>query len=299
MKTLRRLSAAAVVVALGTVMLGSWTRINGAGMTCPDWPLCHGMLIPSLADGTVWEWTHRLLAFFVAPLVIAVMIAAWRVRARSPFISPVLGVIGALFVIQCLLGAATVHLSNSPMSVVLHWGTAMAFIASLVAMMLFASESRASTLQRSEVSLLGVLGGTALVAFVTMCVGAYVSSSGAGLACLSLPNCAGNVVVYSEGQYVQMLHRFIAGGTFLCAVVSFALAWLRPASARVRGAVTAGLVLVFVQVLLGLLNVALRLPTDLREAHAFNAALVFLAFVVASLLCAMDAYAPRAQRAAA
>ena len=55
MKTLRRLSAASVIVALGTVMLGSWTRINGAGMTCPDWPLCHGMLVPSMANGTVWE----------------------------------------------------------------------------------------------------------------------------------------------------------------------------------------------------------------------------------------------------
>ncbi len=297
MKTLRRLSAAAVVVALGTVMLGSWTRINGAGMTCPDWPLCHGMLVPSLANGTVWEWTHRLFAFCVAPLVIAVMIAAWRVRDRSPFVSPALGAIGALFVVQCLLGAATVHLSNSPMSVVLHWGTAMAFIASLVAMMLFADESAASRSQAADVSLLGVLSGTALVAFVTMCIGAYVSSSGAGLACLSIPNCAGNVVVYNEGQYVQMLHRIVAGGTFLCAVVSFALAWLRPVSVRVRIAVSAGLLLVFVQVLLGLLNVALRLPMDLREAHAFNAALVFLSFVVAALLCAMDAYATRASRA--
>src|SRR5580658_7162152 len=137
MKTLRRLSAASVIVALGTVMLGSWTRINGAGMTCPDWPLCHGMLVPSLANGTVWEWTHRLFAFCVAPLVIAVMISAWRERERSPLIAPTLAAIVALFLIQCLLGAATVHLSNSPMSVVLHWGTAMAFIATLCAMALF------------------------------------------------------------------------------------------------------------------------------------------------------------------
>lgn len=293
MKILRRLCAAAVIVALGTVLLGSWTRINGAGMTCPDWPLCHGMLVPSLADGTIWEWSHRLFAFCVAPLVIAVMIAAWRVRDRSPFITPTLGAIGALFLVQCLLGAATVHLSNSPISVVLHWGTAMAFIASLVAMMLFAVDPQPSDAAPAEISLIGVLAGTALVSFVTMCVGAYVSSSGAGLACLSIPACAGNVVVYSEGQYVQMLHRIIAGGTFLCAVTSFALAWFRPSTARVRAAVTAGLVLVFVQVLLGLLNVALRLPMDLREAHAFNAALVFLSFVIASLFASMDVYANR------
>jgi heme A synthase len=293
MNILRRLCAASVLVALGTVVLGSWTRINGAGMTCPDWPLCHGMLVPSMADGTVWEWTHRLFAFCVAPLVIAVMIAAWRERKRSPFIGPTLGVIGILFVVQCALGAATVHLGNSPMSVVLHWGTAMAFIASLTAMMLFAQEperTAASAVRNAgDAAFVGILAGTALVTFVTMCVGAYVSSSGDGLACLSIPGCAGNVVVYTQGQFVQMLHRFIAAATLLCAVSSFALVWVRRASVRVRVAVSTGLALVFVQVLLGLLNVALRLPMDLREAHAFNAALVFLSFVVATLFAAQHA----------
>ena len=268
-------------------MLGSWTRINGAGMTCPDWPLCHGMLVPSLADGTVWEWTHRLFAFCVAPLVIAVMIAAWRARSRSPLILPTLGAVGALFFVQCLLGAATVHLSNSPMSVVLHWGTAMAFIATLCAMMLFADDTVPATM-RSTSGLAGILAGTSLVAFVTMCVGAYVSSSGAGLACLSIPGCATHVVVYDNGQFVQMLHRFIAGATLLCAVASFSLAFVRRASVRVRVSVTIGLGLVFVQVILGLLNVALRLPMDLREAHAFNAALLFLSFVVAALFAVLD-----------
>ncbi len=292
MKLLRRLSFASVLVALGTVLLGSWTRINGAGMTCPDWPLCHGMLIPSMADGTVWEWSHRLLAFCVAPLVIAVMIAAWRVRDRSPFVTPTLGVVGALFVTQCFLGAATVHLSNSPASVVLHWGTAMAFVASLCAMALFAGDRSepptASSASRSELVSIGMLAGTALVTFVTMCIGAYVSSSGDGLACLSVPGCAGHVVVYTQGQYVQMLHRSIAAATFLCAVASFAFTWMRPASQRVRIATGIGLGLIFVQVILGLLNVALRLPMDLREAHAFNAALVFLAFVTATLFATLD-----------
>ncbi|MGB8519403.1 MAG: hypothetical protein WCD38_04505, partial [Candidatus Tumulicola sp.] len=52
--------------------------------------------------------------------------------------------------------------------------------------------------------------------------------------------------------------------------------------------VSTGVALVGVQVLLGLLNVALRLPTELREAHAVNAALTFLAFVVAALFAVID-----------
>ncbi len=299
MKMLRRLALASVAVALGTVMLGSWTRINGAGMTCPDWPLCHGRLIPSLADGTIWEWTHRLLAFLVAPLIIAVVIEAWRRRSRSPFILPTVVAISLLFVAQVLLGAATVHQSNSPISVVLHWGTAMAFIAALAAMAIFAAAADSDDADPSrgfvsENVLTGILAGTALVAFVTMCIGAFVSSSGAGLACLSIPGCAGNVVVYTQGQYVQMLHRILAGGTLLCAAASLALAWARPTSVRVRVAVCAGVALVCVQVLLGLMNVALRLPMDLREAHAFNAALVFLSFVIAAIFASLEGRVPKA-----
>jgi heme A synthase len=293
MKMLRRLALAAVAVALGTVMLGSWTRINGAGMTCPDWPLCHGRLIPSLTDGTVWEWTHRLIAFLVAPLVLAVIVEAWRRRGRSTFILPTVAAIAILFVVQVLLGAATVHLSNSPVSVVLHWGVAMAFIAALAAMAIFAAAADSDDAFPAgrfagENVLTGILAGTALVAFVTMCIGAFVSSSGAGLACLSIPGCAGNVVVYTQGQYVQMLHRILAGGTLLCAAASLALTWVRPTSVRVRVAVCAGVALVCVQVLLGLMNVVLRLPMDLREAHAFNAALVFLTFVIAAIFAALE-----------
>jgi heme A synthase len=290
MKRLLRLALAADAVALLTVLLGSWTRINGAGMTCPDWPLCRGRLIPSLGDGTLWEWTHRLLAFLVAPLTVALVVTAWRNRRRSPFLQPTLLIAATLFVLQVLLGAATVRLANTPVSVVLHWATAMAFIASLSAIAVFAAAGQQTPAPaRAGAYVVAALGGTALVAFLTMCIGAYVSSSGAGLACLSIPGCAGNVVVYSPGQAVQMLHRAAAALTLLSAAAALAFTWARPVSARVRGAVGVGLGLVCIQILLGLLNVSLRLPVDLREAHAVNAAFVFLAFFVATMFAALDA----------
>jgi heme A synthase len=294
MKNLLRLALAADAVALITVMLGSWTRINGAGLTCPDWPLCRGHLLPSLANGTLWEWAHRLVAFSVAPLVVALMIVAWRERRHSSFIAPSVGIIAVLFSVQVWLGAATVRLANAPSSVVLHWATAMALIAAISAMAVFAAASRAGWNEPGNAApaatpTVWMPAATALVAFATMCVGAYVSSSGAGLACLSIPGCAGSVVVYTPGQDVQMLHRFAAAATLICAAASLALVWARPASRRARVAAGVGAALVCLQVLLGLLNVALRLPTDLREAHAVNAALVFLSFVLATIFAALDA----------
>jgi heme A synthase len=63
--------------------------------------------------------------------------------------------------------------------------------------------------------------------------------------------------------------------------------------------VCAGVALVLVQVLLGLLNVVLRLPTDLREAHAVNAALMFLAFVIGAVFATIDSLRARTAPAAA
>jgi heme A synthase len=70
--------------------------------------------------------------------------------------------------------------------------------------------------------------------------------------------------------------------------VAFALAWARPISARTRVAASAGMALICAQVVLGLLNVALRLPVDLREAHAINASLAFVAFFVATVFALLD-----------
>jgi heme A synthase len=294
MKRVLGLALAADFVALMTITLGSWTRINGAGLTCPDWPLCHGHLVPPFTEGIVWEWTHRLLAFLVAPLTLALVAAAWPQRRRSPFVAPTLAVIIVLFFVQIALGAETVRLQNAPFSVVLHWAVAMAFIAALSAMAVFAAALPATATTAQPASpwparLLLALYSTATLAFVTMCIGAYVSSSGAGLACLSIPQCAGNVIVLTPGEYAQMLHRAAAAATLIVAAATFALAWAGPASRRVRTAVAAGMGLVCLQVVLGLLNVTLRLPVDLREAHAVNAALLFLTFFVATIFAMLDA----------
>jgi heme A synthase len=290
--TLRRLSLSAVVVAFGAVMLGSWTRINAAGMTCPDYPLCNGRLIPPLDGAALWEWMHRLSALLLAIAVGAVLVAAWRHR-KSPFIAPAMFAVTGLVVLQIVLGAVTVHFANAPISVVLHWGVGMALVAALVALAVFAGLADAGSPETNRAAhapglLAGLLAGTTLIAFVTMCVGAYVSSSGAGLACLTIPGCAGSIVVYTPDQFVQMVHRFAALATLLCAVAACALAWIYAASPRVRAAASTGLVLVFVQIILGLLTVAWRLPMDLREAHAANAALVFLAFVCATIFALLD-----------
>src|SRR3981081_1210709 len=104
----RAFSLAAAVAALLVAVLGSWVRINGAGMSCPDWTLCHHALVP-LPDGAlILPWTHRLLAVLDALLVLGALWAGWRARGRVAGLGPILGFIAAVFALQVALGGLTV-----------------------------------------------------------------------------------------------------------------------------------------------------------------------------------------------
>ncbi len=294
MKTFRGLAVASAVLAFAIAVLGSWVRINGAGMTCPDWPLCRGALIPSLEGGVVLEWTHRLFAFLEGFIILGAIVAGWRCRKTIAGITPALGALAAIFIVQIALGGITIFQANSPLSVTSHWGTAMALLATLTVLALLAllapdpARARAAgTGLRGRVPT--VLAAASGFAFVTMCLGAYVSSSNAGLACATFPACDATLFGHGGPQLLQMLHRFAAESFAVVALIATLVA-LGGGSPRVRAFALTGMALVLAQIALGVVNILWRLPTPLREAHAANAVATFLAFVIATTLAALDPY---------
>ena len=297
MKLFRGFAVSSAVLAFAIAVLGSWVRINGAGMTCPDWPLCHGALVPSLHGGVVLEWSHRFVAFVESIVVLGAIVTGFRVRRRIFGVTPALAALGAVFVAQVALGGATVHFANSPLSVMLHWGMGMALLADLTVLAVLAvlvpepagSSVAVASVPRGRFSdgAAPALLAATLFGFATMCVGAYVSSSYAGLACSSIPTCDGTLFGSGAAQFVQMLHR-LAGASFLAvAAIATYAAW-HDVSRRVRIAASAGLGLVVVQIGLGIANVVWSLPVVLREAHAANAVATFLVFVLATSFATLE-----------
>ena len=293
LKLFRALAVSCAALAFVIAILGSWVRINGAGLTCPDWPLCHGRLIPALEGGVVLEWLHRLVALLEGIVLAATIVTGWRVRRSVAGVPLALLALAGIFVVQVLLGGATVQLSNSPISVTLHWAMGMALLATLTVLALLAIVAPAPGTRLASDGPAPALALAAGFAFVTMCLGAFVSSSHAGLACSSVPLCNGTVFGNDAAQLAQMLHRL--GAAVFAAVAAFAAFAARGSSARVRAFAFGGLALVALQVLLGSLNVVWQLPLALREAHAANAAATFVAFVVAAGLAALEPSFARAR----
>jgi heme A synthase len=303
-KLFRGFAVTSAVLAFAIAVLGSWVRINGAGLTCPDWPLCHGTLVPSLHGGVVLEWSHRLVAFVESFVVLGAIVTGFRERRRIAGVTPVLIGLAAIFVAQVCLGGATVLLANSPFSVMLHWGMGMLLLADLTVLAVLAvlappAGARPDAGPGSTESVAPALLLAASFAFVTMCVGAYVSSSYAGLACPTFPACDGRLFGTGPAQFVQMLHRIAAFSFAIVAAIATFAAW-NVRSRRVRTCASVGFALVLVQIGLGIGNVVWQLPIALREAHAANAVATFVAFVLATSLAALAperALAPRAERA--
>ena len=108
-------------------------RATDSGLGCPDWPLCHGQLIPPLDDPKAWiEWVHRDVAVIVGFEVLGLAVLALRDhRDRRSILWPSLGAV-ALVGFQAWLGRETVRLGNSGESVTAHLAAAMTLVGLLV-----------------------------------------------------------------------------------------------------------------------------------------------------------------------
>jgi heme A synthase len=298
MQAFRIFAVASAALAFALAILGSWVRINEAGMTCPDWPLCRGALVPQLIGGVVLEWSHRAIALSVGFFILGAFITGWRLRRSIAGVQQTLIALVAIFVTQVAIGGWTIKVANSPESVAVHWATAMALLAALTVLSLLALVAPPITpyapprAVRHPQAPLRLLALAAAFGFVAMCIGSYVSSSHFGLACSTIPACDGTLLGSNAGQLAQMLHRLAAVAFFIVGAIATSVA--ATSGLRRAGAIAiVALILVVLQIGLGVGNVMLHMPTLLREAHAANAVVSFLAYVIAAFFAALDTVAVR------
>ncbi len=212
MTRFQRLALATLVTTLALVTIGVIVRATESGLGCPDWPLCHGQLIPAFDDGKAWiEWIHRSVAVVVGFEVLGLAILALRdYRRQRSILWPTIAAVGLVF-FQAWLGRETVRLGNSGESVTAHLATAMSLVGLLVYVTVRsgypARIGGRGTSQRF--TLLAAFG--AVATFALLLFGSHVTATESALIFPDWPLMGGTLVPpLTEVTSAHVLHRWVA-----------------------------------------------------------------------------------------
>jgi heme A synthase len=252
---------AAVLAVFLLMSIGNVVSATGSGLACPDWPLCHGRLIPPFRADVLIEYSHRLSAVLASLLVVAASVTAFRRAgggAQRQIGISLLVLLGA----QIALGGITVLLRLPHLISTAHLVNALLILGGLL---LLASALRAQHVPPSRVPKVARLTRVGLgVLLFQLALGGYVRHAGAGLACPDFPLCGGQVLPEHWLGVVHWVHRWL-GVALLGLFVHLAFAARRTVLARPSRQVA---VLALLQVLLGVTAVLLQLVPPIRAVHA-------------------------------
>ncbi len=92
------------------ILFGAWVRISGSGAGCGEhWPTCHGELIPrSPRVQTIIEYTHRLTSGVLGPAVIGLVVWAFLGAGRRRVVRICASLTLFFVVVEALVGAGLV-----------------------------------------------------------------------------------------------------------------------------------------------------------------------------------------------
>jgi heme A synthase len=285
----RVVSFATAIVAYLEIVLGSTVRTTGAGEACPDWPTCHGRLIPQLNGLVIVEYSHRLTASLVSILIVILAVGALWIWKPARYLQVLSLVALALLVLQVALGGVTVLANLPPQIVTAHLATATALLGVLTAIAVYSITGRPAsrTAEARGLSRAGMAlaGGT----YLLVLSGSYVVGSNAGLGCHTWPLCNGSIVPMGGLAAVDIsyLHRLIAlaVGVWLLVVGHLTRIHRRENPSAFYAALIA-LAIYAIQVLLGAGNVWSGLATGIRVAHLAGAQALWVASMTLTILAA-------------
>jgi len=269
---------------IAVVLWGAYVRATGSGAGCGNhWPLCDGtvMLVSPNAHKMI-EFTHRAMTGLDTPLVVLLVVWAFRAFPRQHPVRLAAAISGVFLVTEALIGALLVKIQHVAQNAdayteSAHLVNTLSLLACFALTAWFASGHPAPKLRGKAAWMAAVSLGAVMLLSLTGVIAALgdtlfpAPTLAAGLAQDFNPS--SSLLLRLRG-----LHPLIAAavGAWL---TMYAVGRLRIAKAAALQVV----VLVWLQLMAGLVNFLLQAPVWMQIVHLLIADLLWISLV---LLCA-------------
>ncbi|TMM45674.1 COX15/CtaA family protein [Colwellia ponticola] len=218
-QTLQHLVLFSLLLAIVVIGLGAYTRLTHAGLGCPDWPTCYGLIdVPQTSEqiatakqafpqspvepSKAWnEMIHRYFAGSLGLLIAAIVLFSIKLRFSKntkinyPILLPLFILLVVVF--QAALGMWTVTLKLMPIVVMAHL---LGGFTTLCLLFLLYLRIKAKGVHAKGANLVdsqlkkyrryALLGISILT--VQIALGGWTSSNYAAMSCVELPICQGD-----------------------------------------------------------------------------------------------------------
>ena len=324
-----KLSFVGALFTLIVISLGAWVRLTDAGLGCPDWPGCYGLLTtPDTVDelakareyypnadidvGKAWrEMLHRYMAGLLGLYVFFITYISIKYSKRS-YTLPVL--ISILIIIQAIMGMLTVTMLVKPTIVTTHL-----FFGMLTASLLFINSLKYSNISMSPEKIpaiaLIIITITWVFLIIQILLGGWTSTNYASLACTDFPKCLdqwypkemifdeafnvidlpdvnyeGGILAYGAKVAIHYSHRITALILTFVFISALYFVFKLNKHSLLKKLMSISIIFFTLQVILGISNVVYSLPLNIAVWHTMNAAILMALISSALYYCLLSFY---------
>ena len=288
-----------MVVTFALITIGGLVRATESGLGCPDWPLCHGQIIPPFEYHVLIEYSHRLTASVVGLLVVACAALVWFKHRESAGLKRLMAVAVVALIVQVILGGITVLTELPAPIVTAHLFAAETLFAMLIVAALIARPATTALQAARKHPYFNTVLAMAAVSMVILLTGTYIVGSGASAVCTSWPLCTSDWLPNFGLQWEHMAHRLIAGlGGLYIIVASLKARRYKGQSRALAGMGMGAAALVVAQVLAGAANPWFRFVPAAQIIHLSLASALWGHLIAMAVVAARMKFEPGEEAAA-
>jgi len=277
-----------LVVSFIQIALGGFVRASESGLGCPDWPLCHGKIIPPFEFHTLIEYSHRLNGSLLGILVAVLLILCIMRYRRDKQLMLANYAAFTLVVSAGILGGITVITELAWWIRLIHLGIAQF----LAACLMYITYKFAFDNISNDYSYLNPIRAwkwkkilCVSLVFLLIVSGSYMVGIGASSSCSSWPLCKGLSIPDGMSYQVHMGHRYISVVTLaFVGYISIELMIHAKGNKLIKRVTHSALGLLGIQIILGAVTVWSGFSSHMKVTHLSVATLVWLSVILMSLV---------------